>query len=229
MENNVRFTGAIILSVLLHGLLLVWNTELPSAPAQPPIPDLVLDLVLEPQTLEQELETEPEIISQPAPVTEQPESEQIVETTSELPPESKPATLLSEELAELKPVSGTPLKLERPSNWDELVAELPAPDVIVHFNSALQKGIEARDGVKRRHALVAGRLASVYGVPDELYTREGPLGTEIKINGRCYVLSDQPSIEAGTRWWRSTCTDTRQNPFTLAPIEYDAIGRVVAD
>ena len=119
--------------------------------------------------------------------------------------------------------------LERPENWDEVLMRIPDPDVRLDFNRELEEGVASREADRRRKQLVEDRARAVYGIPDEEYSRVGALGTEIKINGKCYVLVENAAVESGSRWYRTNCKEIRTNPLLLDPIEYDALGRVVAD
>ena len=109
-----------------------------------------------------------------------------------------------------------------------MLEEAETPDISIPFNPVLEAGVVVREIDKKRKALVEARVAAVYGVSDEAYERITGVGTEIKIDGRCYVLKEDSAM-GGTQWWPSQCTDTRQNSLTLPPIEYDAIGRAIAD
>jgi hypothetical protein len=213
------------LSLLLHGLLFAIYWEPPLSPAE----NAVLEVVLEPVELPEDVsdpEREEAPLLEPVLTVAEPEPE----------PESEPAQItdpvvIEETILESTdtPIPRTTLNLSHPENWDTLIDTLPDPDVTLYFNEDLKERVAIREQDKRRKALVDARVAAVYGVSDEEYTREGPRGKEIKIDGRCYILVDSPGIESGTRWWRSPCGDTHLNPFLLEPIEYDAIGRVVAD
>ena len=86
-----------------------------------------------------------------------------------------------------------------------------------------------RESERRRKQLLEDRVMAVYGTPDEEYARVDALGTEIKINGKCYVLVENSAVESGSRWYRTNCLEAETNPFLLEPIENDALGRVVAD
>jgi len=210
--------------VLLHGLLLAIYWEPPLKPRESPVLDVVLETVVKPREQEQlvrEVET-----PEPAP-QEPPKLEPlpvVVESVPELEPIEEP-TIESVEPSEPKIV----LNLRYPENWDALVDEASDPDVTLHFNQDLGQRVAVREAEKRRKGLVDARVAAVYGVADEQYTRTRSLETEIKIDDACYVLAESPGIEDGSRWWRSQCGDTRQNPFTQESVDYDAIGRVVAN
>jgi len=219
MRGNRRLVGAVLVSVLLHGLLLSFYEKPILKTPEKVVLDLVLEQPPEPEVEEAVLEPE-----EPPQEEEPPPEEPLV---GETPRETE---LIGD--PETEPVvepEHTVLNMEQPENWDTLIDRLPDPDVKLAFNRDLKERVTVRDGEKRRTQLVEDRVAAVYGVPDELYTREGPLGTEIKINGKCYVLMENPAVEAGSRWWGTQCKDTKISPFLLDPIEYDAIGRVVAD
>lgn len=190
-----------------------------------PVDNPVIQVVLEPiESSEKVPEEEPDPLPAEAPLVEP------VVTVSEPEPEPTQVTdpvVVEEVVPETTdpPIPRTTLNLSHPENWDTLIDTLPDPDVTLYFNEDLKERVASREQDKRRKALVDARVAAVYGVSDEEYTREGPRGKEIKIDGRCYILVDSPGIESGTRWWRSPCGDTQLNPFLLEPIEYDAIGR----
>lgn len=207
--------------MLLHGLLFAIYWEPPLSPTANPVLEVVLERV-EVEVPEEVPEPEPEEVPllEPVVTVTEPEPAQITDpiVTEEPVPESSET-----------PIPRTTLNLSHPENWDTLIDTLPDPAVTLHFNTDLKERVATREQDKRRKALVDQRVAAVYGVSDEEYTREGPRGKEIKIDGRCYILVDNPGIESGTRWWGTRCQDTQLNPFMLDPIEYDAIGRVIAD
>lgn len=135
-----------------------------------------------------------------------------------------------------RPVADAPrkppavLNLDRPSNWDEIVNAIPLPPAgKFAFNPALGEGVGRRIRERRRVALVGDRRSAVYGVADEDYARTGALGEELKMDGGCVILMEDKGVEEGQRWWASQCTETRQNRFMLPEVDYDALGRVVAD
>ena len=121
------------------------------------------------------------------------------------------------------------LNLNRPSDWDEIVNEIRLPAGKLAFNPSLGEAIQQRIGERRRGTFVANRRAAIYGVTDEDYARTGALGEELKMKGGCVTLMENKGVEEGQRWWASQCTETRQNPFTLPEVEYDALGRAVVD
>jgi hypothetical protein len=123
----------------------------------------------------------------------------------------------------------TRLNLNPPADWDDIVREVAVPDRRLPFNPELDNALQARTAEVRRRRLVSSRSAAVYGVSDAAYARARPYGTEVKRDGRCVVLVEDRGVEKGARWWASQCTDTQQNPFTLPTIEYDALGRAIAD
>jgi hypothetical protein len=218
-----RLVLAILISVLVHGVLL----SLLPKPSEGPTPQPVLDVVLSPPRQGPEPE-EPEAQTTELRAPEETAaSEPIPEPARELEMpervEPEPAPVRERE------VPRTVLNLERPTNWDDLIERTPEPDVKSTFNPDLKNRLVRRERQKRHQQLVQARVDAAYGVPDELYARAGPLGTEIKTDGRCYVLAANPAVEDGDRWWARRCTDTRTNPFRLAPIDADAIGRAVVD
>ena len=146
--------------------------------------------------------------------------------------ESEPVVIAEPESApeEAKPTAAaTILNLSRPPDWDQIVNDIPGPSDNLVFNPSLGEALEKRTAERRREALIASRRGAVYGVADDDYAREGVLGREIKRKGGCATLVEDKGVEEGQRWWASQCTETRQNPFTLPGIEYDALGRAVVD
>lgn len=222
MRGNRRLAWTIGLSVIVHGVVLAVFIDPPPVPTAQRVLDLVIERPLpEPEALEP---TElPAVVEEP-PVTETP-VEPLVEEFAETPPAPEP----EEPVESATPPVRAVLNLQRPDNWEDLIDRIPDPDVRLHFNEELEQGVAAAEEERRRRQLVGDRVGAVYGVPDEAYSRIGPRGSEIKINGACYVMIDSPAIEEGARWWRGPCTDTKMSSFLLDPIEYDALGRVVAD
>ncbi len=135
------------------------------------------------------------------------------------------------ELDEANPsaTTATILNLSRPPDWDQIVNDVPVLQGKLAFNPALGEVLQRRHAERRREALVASRRGAIYGVADDDYARDGALGREIKGEGGCATLVEDKDVEEGQRWWASQCTETRQNPFTLPAIEYDALGRAVVD
>lgn len=231
MRGNRRllWAVAVAVSVLLHGLLLGLYVEPLERAGRP----LVLEIALTPRPTP---EPAPEPIEDPPPELDTPdtviepepdERETAIEPEVAVRPEP-----VAEPAAQAAPVPPAPrmvLNLERPSNWDELVESLPGPDIGLHFNPSLERSLRSRQAEQQRSALVAQRAASVYGVADEAYSRQGGLGTELKQNGRCVTLVETPAVEEGSRWWVGRCRDTKINPFLLPAIEYDALGRAIGD
>lgn len=207
MRRKGPLLGAILLSVLGHGVLLLVSLE---RDVEPPQAVPVLELVLERAPAEP-VEVPPGVVDRVSDRRSAEVAEPAVEP--ERPPE----------------IPRTVLNLKRPENWDELVESISDPGVKLDFNVDLKNRVAIRESDKRRKQLVEGRVAAVYGLRDELYARVSSLGTEVKIDGKCYVLVESLAIEEGTRWWRGKCKETTVDPFLLDPIEYDAIGRVIAD
>ncbi len=122
-----------------------------------------------------------------------------------------------------------PLDLNLPSDWDEIVRTVDVPDGRLAFVPEFGRALKARARDGRRSWLTQQRSSAVYGVADPAYSRSGPLGEELKRDGACMRLVEDRDVEEGQRWWASTCTETRQNPFTLPAVEYDALGRALVD
>jgi len=120
------------------------------------------------------------------------------------------------------------LNLSRPPDWDEIVRSVPGPQQRLAFNPGLERALDHRQAEMQRQALVRRRAEAIYGVSDADYARTGPLGEQMKRDGGCVTLTEDRDVEEGQRWWASTCVETRQNPFTLPAIEYDALGRAIA-
>lgn len=210
--------------MLVHGWLL-WRLSPQPDPAAPPV---VLDLVIEPAP-----EIAPEAVNPP----------DIPDNTDLSAPEESPLPVpvvqpavsvrVPPRVEERVPVesagAGTVLNLERPDDWDEIVNSLPVPGHVLPFNPGLSEGVALRIAEKKRRGLVNARAAAVYGVADDAFDRDGGLGREKKMDGRCYVLVDDPSVEAGSRWWASQCKDTKTTGLSLDPVEYDGVGRIIAN
>lgn len=222
MRGNRAFAGAVLASMLVHGWLL-WRYSPQPLPATPPV---VLDVVIEPVSdvvpeidVPEEIPVRPEVtVSEKQPPTRAPVVQPVV---------SVPAPSVLDE--EIETSGGaTILNLERPADWDDIVNSLPAPGHVLPFNPGLSEGVALRAAEKKRQGLISARTAAVYGVADEAFDREGGLGREKKMDGQCYVLVDDPSVEQGSRWWASQCKDTKTNALSLDPVEYDAVGRIIA-
>ncbi len=69
----------------------------------------------------------------------------------------------------------------------------------------------------------------MYGVSDQQYARHTGIGEEVKLNGACYRLVENRSVEGGVRWWSGRCTDSRQAPLDLDPVVFDGAGRLIPD
>ena len=217
MWQRRRLFFALCVSLVVHGALLVW-LQPPERERQAPV---TLEVVLESHPEPDPRDPEPRSPPQLAPELV------VLDPPPAAPPEkAEPVPELPREPAEDESTRMV-LNLERPENWQPIVEETGPPPISIPFNPDLEEGVVIRESDKKRKALVDARIAAVYGVSDEAYTRETGVGTEMKIKGRCYVLKED-ALE-GTSWWPSQCTDTRQNPFTLPSIEYDPIGRVIAD
>lgn len=121
------------------------------------------------------------------------------------------------------------LNLERPADWDDIVESMPGPDTALPFNPGLEARVRERQSEKRRQGLVASRGTATYGASDQQYQRTVGIGEEVKVDGSCYVLVENRSVEEGARWWPSQCTDSKRRPIDLDPVKFDAIGRVVVD
>jgi hypothetical protein len=222
MRGNRRLFWTLLVSVLLHGLLLSVFVE---PPVEPP-KERILDLVIVEEPIEEPVE---ESVVPVEPVEVEPPTEARIEAIAEVPPEPGPVTELEVPVEVAAPPAGTVLNLRRPDNWDELIDRIPDPDVKLEFNVDLKERVAARETDKRRQRLVAGRVASVYGVSDDDYTRIGARGTQMKRDGGCVTLVEDKFVEEGARWWPGQCTETKANPFTLVPIEISAVGQAVAD
>lgn len=220
-----RLFVAILISVLVHGVLLLLFPKSRESPTPQPVLDVVLS---SPQQGPEPEETEVRVM-EPATEPLEPEETAVSEPIPELAREPELPERVEPAPVREREVPRTVLNLERPTNWDELIERMPDPDVKLTFKPDLKNRLAVREGEKRRQRLVKARADAIYGVPDELYARAGPLGTEIKTDGRCYVLAANPAVEDGDRWWSHRCTDTRTNPLRLAPIDSDPIGRAVVD
>ncbi len=149
------------------------------------------------------------------------------------PVEQSSSAAVNAELADTTPEDdekpAAVLNLSRPADWDQIVNEITAPATGLAFNPALGGAVRERILARRRSEHVASRRAAIYGVADQDYTRTGVLGQELKMKGGCVTLREDKGVEEGLRWWVGQCTETRQNPFTLPPLEYDALGRAVIE
>lgn len=224
MGVNRRLILAVAVSVLLHGVL-AWWLDSPSEPTPSPVR---LEVVLTPVPAAPDASArvpepadEPPDLDPPLPATKE---APVARTDPDRQPAGSPPGL---------PRAPTRLNLQRPSGWDDLVAGAMVPPGSgnpprLAFNPALEAALGAYAAARERRALLADRGAAVYGVADESFSREGAWGTQAKRDGRCVTLVDDP-VEGGTRWWAGRCTETRRNPFSLEPLEYDGLGRVVAD
>ena len=226
MGEYRRLGWALLISLIVHGVLYL----------QLPMPDTGRTLT------RFEIELTPSAPgAESDPVAEEKPREQPPESAvPELPAESDehPVAGADTEQAAADPDPASeetderesaPLDLSRPADWDEIVREVTVQDSRLAFIPDLGRALNAREADARRSRLIQQRSAAIYGVADEAYTRTGPLGEELKRDGGCVRLVEDRDVEEGQRWWASTCTETRENPFTLPVVEYDALGRVVAE
>ncbi|MEM8767769.1 MAG: hypothetical protein AAGE43_10020 [Pseudomonadota bacterium] len=230
-------------SVFVHVAFLFWVPDWPSAPA--------------PVVLELELARAPAMVTGPEPAAalapEVGAEDEAIEAEQEPGPQPEDAAPdnpaqsaatgdetelpASSETLEAAAASGsetpaTILNLERPASFSDWIgdgaAEADAASVQLAFNPKMAEALRAERADAKRRALLHARRAAVYGVADDAYRREGPLGTALKRDGRCLRL-EESDLEEGQRWWAGTCTESRQNAFTLDAVEYDARGRMVTD
>ena len=229
--KNGPLIAAVLLSVLAHALLLQW-LEVPRR--QPPEP-VVYELVLTrpPATNRPAIRHEPEAPSPPPvagidsePDVRPPSAGRVLPTPSG-PALEKPIPETSRHSRTGTPEGITELNLQRPAEWDELVEGIPGSGLSLPFNPALAERVAVRHYEKRRQRLLANRRSDVYGVTDEQYARRTGTGYEMKQDGTCHVLVEEPSVEEGVRWWSGPCTDTRQRTMDLLPLEVDALGRAI--
>ncbi len=198
----------------------------PRTNTRPPVARFDVALVLEEPVTASEVQ-ENEALSETEPLEAPvPEQEQTV-VEEESPPADKDVVAEAKEVDPDRPAAV--LDLSRPRDWDQIVNEIPAPSRKLAFNPSLGVAVQKRHAERQREALVASRRAAVYGVTDADYERIGVRGQELKMDGGCVTLVEDKGVEEGQRWWASQCTETRQNPFTLPTIEYDALGRAVVE
>ena len=218
MGKNRGIAWALLISLIGHCLFWWW-----APPLQQERPVLRFDVVLEPaREMSPAGET---VLQEPPEIPAEPD-------LAPAPPVDAAglADIPADEVISIPPAEApVKLNLSRPPQWDEIVSDLPAPKRTLAFNPALGRAVQAREAELRRQGLVRQRLAAVYGVADDAYTRDGALGTELKREGGCVTLVENRDLEEGQRWWASTCTETRQNALTLPTVEYDALGRVAFD
>lgn len=236
MRERRTFLAAAGFSALLHGALIVW---LPHWPSPPPPVVIELELAKPAQTAAggverlSEPEREPEPHPPPDPeqlleerIPEQPDSAERSSTNA--PEHARARPELADESAAEPERATTILNLRRPESWSDWTGEddLATPDL--PFNTELAGALERARQSAARRAMLLARRASVYGVADDLYRRNGPRGVEMKRDGACMRL-EESDVEEGQRWWASACAETKQNPFELERVEYDALGRLMPD
>ncbi|MGE0625635.1 MAG: hypothetical protein AB7I04_13270 [Pseudomonadales bacterium] len=218
-----RILPALVVSILVHGAVVWWIV----GQEQPGRAPVRLEVVLMVPSAAPESKAAP--ADEPVAAADPPalSTPSVREPPVERPPEPRVA-----------PDPSPPrvvLNLERPAEWDDLVAGEAGSDAPgqwaprLPFNAALEAALDTGIAEQRRRVLVAERSAAAYGVADEAYARDGALGTQLKRDGHCLTLVEDRAVERGARWWAGTCTETRRSPFTLRPVEYDRLGRMVAD
>jgi len=213
--------------MLAHGGVLAWLED-PSDPPDlhPPSGSMQLQVVLTRSKPEDPPSTSP--AAAPAPLWPFPSTDRETSTDNRSPQ-------VAEVPLVARPEARTPLDLERPARWDDLLGDTTGSassrggTTNLAFTPALAAALVNRDSARRREALVAERAAAVHGVADASYTREGPRGSELKLDGRCITLVEDHAVESGVRWWSGTCTETRTNPILLNAVEYDRLGRLLVD
>lgn len=222
--NRRTIRTALFVSALAHGFAIAWIMLQPP-PNRPPVR---LEVTL----------TTPSVPPQRAEIPSEPaegrQEDPVVPAEAKVPglPLDRPQPL--EDLDAREPERPMVLNLERPTDWDRWIdpgagSDQNASTPFLPFNAALEAALGTGIAARERRLLVAQRGAALYGVADSAYAREGPRGTELKSDGRCVTLVEDRAVEAGARWWATPCTDTRQTPFTLPPVGYDRLGRVVVD
>jgi hypothetical protein len=234
MRRDRRLIWFLFVSVILHGamlLLLVDPGHRSKAPERSMV-EFVLELLPEEtKPPEPEIQAPADIVPVEVPPVEVTETvDQPTDVAEETAiSEAVPMPEAESEIPAPSEVPRTVLNLERPSNWETLVDQAPDPAVRLRFNPGLESAVAERRGEQRRSGLLASRSAATYGVADEQYTVDRGLGETVKIGGSCYTLVRDPDVEGGQRWWSSQCVESRSDRWDLDPVEYDALGRALAD
>ena len=229
--KNGPLIAAVLLSVLAHALLLQWLEVLRRQPPEPVVYELVL--TRPPATNRSAIRHEPEAPSPPpvAGIASEPDVRPMSPGRVPPPPAGpvpeKPKTKTSRHSRAGTPEERLELNLQRPAEWDELVEGAPGSGLALPFNPALAERVAVRRYERSRRRLLANRRSDVYGVTDEQYARRTGTGQEVKQDGTCHVLVEEPSVEEGARWWSGPCTDTRQRTMDLLPLEVDVLGRAI--
>jgi hypothetical protein len=123
------------------------------------------------------------------------------------------------------------LNLDLPDRWESVVdSDLdPAALSDLPFNRALGLQAETQRRSQARKDLLAARQREVHGATDEEYGRKlDAAGETIKVDGRCFSLRES-EFGGASQWWMTGCGEPLRNPLTLNQLEFDAVGRVVAD
>jgi len=222
-----RLTTAIVLSVLVH-VLVLWYWRIPQPEPSPVLEFELLaarspetPMVVEPEPEPTRDETEP---VEPEPV-EPVEPE--VEPSQEIPAVTIPAAPDESETTPARAV----LNLSPPADWDSLVnpEEPMRPRTGLEFNRRLSEAVTSRIRDRRRERLLTARERALYGLPEDVYGRTGPMGDVVKVDGACFSLEQTPDPGSAPRWWMVPCREANENPFERKPLETDARGRVVSD
>ena len=220
-----RLIAAIALSVLVH-LVLLWYWRIPQ-PEPVTVSVLELELVAAP-TPEPPPLVEPEPLPEPEPEPDPEPALAETESVEPVEPEDEPSPL-SPPVAESRP--RTVLNLNPPANWDALVAPEEPSRVRsgLEFNPRLSDAVTQRIQDRSRERLLTTRERALYGLPEDVYGRSGPMGDVVKVDGACFSLEQTPELGAEPRWWMVPCREVKANPFEMKPLETDARGRVVSD
>lgn len=146
--------------------------------------------------------------------------------------EQAPSELAETEVTAPEPQFEPPaLNLDLPSDWSKYldteqsltIRELPFNPTLGELKAKAEEG-------KARRQLLAMRERAIYGLSDEEFgIREGFGNRMIKVDGRCYILREATELGGGDQWSMTGCPDPRQHPMTLPLLEFDAVGRVMAD
>ena len=229
-----RLITAIVLSVLVH-VLVLWYWRIPQ-PEPSPVLEFELLAARNPETptvVEPEPETSPprEPMVEPEPTRDETEPVEPVEPEEEPSPEIPAATIpAAPDRSETTPARAV-LNLSPPADWDSLVdAEEPMrPRSGLEFNPRLSEAVASRIRDRGRERLLTARERALYGLPEDVYGRTGPMGDVVKVDGACFSLEQTPEPGSAPRWWMVPCREANENPFEMKPLETDARGRVVSD